>query len=115
MKLIDYLNSIPIADRESFATRCDTSFDYLRQVGYGNRPCREALAITLERESKGELVCEELCPDVDWAFIRAGGAMPTERNRRASDEVPVSGRAGRQAANPKNIADTLPGSPMKPP
>lgn len=81
MKLIDYLNAIPVEARESFATRCGTSFDYLRQVGYGNRACTEKLAINLERESGRMLVCEELCPDADWAFIRA--APPPTRRRAA--------------------------------
>lgn len=71
MKLIDYLNAIPVEARESFAARCGTSFDYLRQVGYGNRACSEKLAINLERESGRMLTCEELCPTTDWAFIRA--------------------------------------------
>lgn len=70
MKLIDYLNAIPLAARDSFAQRCGTSFDYLRQIGYGNRPCTEKLAINLERESSQVLVCEVLCPSADWAYIR---------------------------------------------
>ena len=81
MKLIDYLNAIPVEARESFATRCGTSFNYLRQVGYGNRPCPEKLAINLERESNRILVCEELCPEADWAFIRAN--PPPARRRSA--------------------------------
>jgi DNA-binding transcriptional regulator YdaS (Cro superfamily) len=81
MKLIDYLNAIPVEAREPFAARCGTSFDYLRQVGYGNRTCTEKLAINLERESGRMLVCEELCPEADWAFIRA--APPPGRRRAA--------------------------------
>ena len=81
MKLIDYLNAIPVEARESFAARCGTSFDYLRQVGYGNRACTEKLAINLERESNRMLVCEELCPAADWAYIRA--APPPTRRRTA--------------------------------
>lgn len=69
--LIDYLNAMPVAEREQFAKRCGTSFDYLRQVGYGNRACTETLAINLERESNRTLQCETLCPKADWAFIRA--------------------------------------------
>lgn len=70
-KLLAYLNALPVEVRGSFASRCGTSFDYLRQVGYGNRACTEKLAINLERESNRELVCEELCPETDWAFIRS--------------------------------------------
>lgn len=78
MKLIDYLNAIPVEARESFAARCGTSFDYLRQVGYGNRTCTEKLAINLERESGRILLCEQLCPEADWAFIRST-ALPGKR------------------------------------
>ena len=35
--------------------------------------------------------------------------------RRATDSTPSAGHAGRQPASSKNIADTLPGSPMKQP
>ena len=74
MRLIDYLNAIPLEARDSFAERCGTSFDYLRQIGYGNRPCTEKMAINLERESNQALVCEVLCPATDWAYIRAAAA-----------------------------------------
>ena len=69
--LLDYLNAIPLDARDSFAARCGTSFDYLRQVGYGNRACTETLAINLERESRRALLCEWLCPKADWAYVRS--------------------------------------------
>jgi DNA-binding transcriptional regulator YdaS (Cro superfamily) len=86
MKLIDYLNAIPVEARESFAARCGTSFDYLRQVGYGNRACTEKLAINLERESSRMLTCEELCPGTDWAVIRS--APPPARMKRRVAQAP---------------------------
>jgi len=70
MKLIDYINSITETERERLATKCGTSLGYLRQVAYGNRRCRESLAINIERESNRMVVCEELRPDVDWFFLR---------------------------------------------
>lgn len=75
-KLLAYLNAIPVEAREPFAAKCGTSFDYLRQIGYGNRACTEGLAIELERETGRALTCEELCPKADWAFIRASAASP---------------------------------------
>lgn len=84
MKLIDYLNAMPLTARKSFAKRCGTSFDYLRQVAYGNRACKEALAINLERESGQMLTCEALCPDADWAYIRS----TTAPRRRAQVTPP---------------------------
>jgi len=79
MKLIDYLNAIPVEARDPFAKRCGTSFDYLRQIGYGNRPCPEKIAINLERESNRILLCEELCPEADWAFIRSTSSASRRR------------------------------------
>jgi len=89
MKLIDYLNAIPVEARESFATRCGTSFDYLRQVGYGNRTCSEALAMKLERESNRLLTCEALCPEADWAVVRSTQSVRPPR-RRKSDPAPAN-------------------------
>ena len=86
-KLIDYLNAIPAEDRDAFAAQCETSFDYLRQVGYGNRACKEALAIRIERATDRVIRCEDLCPDADWAFIRASAAESESRKRRKEDQV----------------------------
>jgi hypothetical protein len=49
MKLCDYLKDLSIEERADFAKRCDTSPDYLWQIGDG---------------------CEELLPEADWAYIR---------------------------------------------
>lgn len=76
-KLSDFLNAIPEDKRDAFASRCGTSFAYLRQIGYGNRPCTEGMAIKLERETDREFTCEELCPEADWAFIRAAKPADT--------------------------------------
>jgi DNA-binding transcriptional regulator YdaS (Cro superfamily) len=88
-KLLDYLNSMPVAAQEDFATRCATTVGYLRQIAYDHRPCQPALAINIERESERAIVCEELCPSgVDWAYIRAerrhGGVRRQQPDRRSS-------------------------------
>lgn len=92
MELIEYLNAIPLEARDSFAERCGTSFDYLRQVGYGNRKCTEGLAMHLERESGKVLICEDLCPAADWSVVR-GTALPSEPS-------PTSTRATRRQPGP---------------
>lgn len=71
MKLSQYLKSLSPDQRAEFAARCGTSLEYLRQVAYGNRTCRESLAINIERESNAAVTCEESRPDgVDWAYLR---------------------------------------------
>lgn len=65
MTLIQYLNSLPVAKRDDFAQRCTTSFEYLRQIGYGNRQCSPRIAVNLERESQGVVTRKSLFPN-DW-------------------------------------------------
>lgn len=75
MKLHDYLRSLPAAERKDFATRCDTSVEYLLQIGSGKRTPKAQLAVLIERESGGRVACEDLIPDLDWAYLR--GNRPT--------------------------------------
>jgi DNA-binding transcriptional regulator YdaS (Cro superfamily) len=77
-KLLDYLNGLPVSTQVAFAKRCDTTIGYLRQIAYGHRLCSASLAINIERESNRALICEELCPSTDWAYIRA------ERRRKGA-------------------------------
>lgn len=83
MKLIDYINSLAQTEREDFAEKCNTTIDYLRQVAYGNRKCREALAILIDRESGGAVKFDELRPDVDWGYVR-GKADSHKGTRKAA-------------------------------
>ena len=70
MELIKFLSDLPASERSTFARRCDTSFRHLQNVGYGYKKAGESLAINIERESKGLVRCEDLRPDVDWAYLR---------------------------------------------
>lgn len=79
-----YLNAIPLDLQQEFATRCDTTIGYLRKVISTKQRIGEKLAIALERESNGQIPCEETCPDADWAYIR-GSSAP--RDEFASSEM----------------------------
>lgn len=70
MKLKAYLFALPVPERTAFAQRCGTTCGHLRNVAYGYRTCAEGVAIAIERESAGAVTCEELRPDVDWAYLR---------------------------------------------
>ena len=71
MVLLDYLKTLPVpGGRGEFAERCGTSLGHLNNVAYGYKPCGEALAVCIERESSGAVRVETLCPDVDWRVIR---------------------------------------------
>lgn len=65
-----YLKSLTKKQQEALAKRCDTSAAYLWQIAGGHRKAGESLAINIERETGGEIRCEDLRPDVDWEFIR---------------------------------------------
>lgn len=69
-KLLTYLNSLPKADRHGYVTRCTTSEGYLRKAISKGQRLGESLCINLERESARAVRCEELRPDVDWAYLR---------------------------------------------
>jgi DNA-binding transcriptional regulator YdaS (Cro superfamily) len=65
-----YLKTLPVDQQVAFAKRCDTSLNYLRKAMSAGQKLSEGLAIQIERESAGQVRCEEIRPDVDWAYIR---------------------------------------------
>ena len=98
MDLKSFLHSMPVADRETFAVRCGTSYGHLRNVAYG-KPCAEKLAINIDRESGGVVTCESLCPDVDFGYLRGRTSQAAEEPRQPPSKtrpLPTSG----QGANP---------------
>lgn len=76
MTLREYLFGMALAERKAFAERCGTSVRHLQNIVYG-KTCGETLAINIERESGGAVRCEDLRPDVDWAYLR--GTAPAEK------------------------------------
>lgn len=72
--LKDYLKTLTDAQAAAFAEHCGTSVGHLKNIAGRHKTCAEKLAINIERESDGAVLCEDLRPDVDWAFMRSGGA-----------------------------------------
>ena len=81
MDLKKFLLSLPAADRDDFAARCETTYAHLRNIAYGFRQAGEKLCIAIERESQGAVRCEDLRPDVDWAFLRG---TPKPKSKKAA-------------------------------
>lgn len=75
-----YFLALSIDDRTVFAGRCKTTRKHMTNVAYGYKTCAESLAINIERESRGAVRCEDLRPDVDWAYLRGTAAanQPTQ-------------------------------------
>jgi DNA-binding transcriptional regulator YdaS (Cro superfamily) len=69
-KLRLYLNGLTPDKQHAFAKRCGTSVGYLRKAISISQQLSEKIVIAIERESEGEIRCEDLRPDVDWQFLR---------------------------------------------
>lgn len=69
--LLSYLNGLPTLEQQEYARRCGTSIGYLRKAISKGQRLGEGLVINLERESGGTVRCEEVRPDVDWAYLRS--------------------------------------------
>jgi DNA-binding transcriptional regulator YdaS (Cro superfamily) len=70
MTLKDYFLSLEKTEREIFAEKCGTTVGQITQIYTGNRTCNPSLAINFDRESNGAISCDELCPDVDFDYLR---------------------------------------------
>lgn len=69
-----YLKTLSPAEQQAFAIRCDTTIGYLRKVLSTGQDIGESIAIAIEKESERAVTCEELRPDVDWAYLRGTSA-----------------------------------------
>ena len=83
MKLKPFLETLSLVERTKFAKRVKSTAGHLRNVSYGYRPCAEALAIEIEKASGRMVSCEELRPDVDWAYLRSS-QKPAARPQTAA-------------------------------
>lgn len=68
--LLRYLNSLPPLSQRRFAGRCKTSVGYIRKAVCVGSRFGFRLCIAFERESARAVTCEQLRPDVDWAYLR---------------------------------------------
>jgi len=71
MKLSEYIKRY---GRSRLAKALNTSGSYISQLAHGNRRVTEGKAILIEKATGGEIRCEDLRPDVDWAVIRGTAA-----------------------------------------
>lgn len=72
--LLEHLNSLPVAEQAAFAQRCGTTVGYLRKAASVGQRLKAEVCINIERESGRAVTCEELRPDIDWAYLR--GSVP---------------------------------------
>lgn len=70
-KLLNYLNNLSEDGRVDFSSRCGTSIGYLRKACSVKQHLGANICIAIERATNGVVRCEDLRPDVDWAYLRA--------------------------------------------
>jgi DNA-binding transcriptional regulator YdaS (Cro superfamily) len=78
-KLIQFLNGVPPSEQAAFANRCGTTVGYLRKAVSKRQKLGDGLCINIERESGGKVLCEELRPDIDWAYLRGSQRQDTSK------------------------------------
>lgn len=78
-KLSVHLAGLAPAEREAFALACGTTLGYLRKALSTNQRLGESLCINIERESRGRVPCEDMRPDVDWAYLRGTASSDVQR------------------------------------
>lgn len=72
MNLADYLSKHQIS-QASFAGKLGVSQGLVYQWLAGKRPVAAEQCPKIEAITNGEVRCEELNSNVDWAFVRASG------------------------------------------
>lgn len=72
MDLKSFLLQLPRLERDAFARRCGTSYGHLRNVAYGAKTCAETLALSIERESAGQVPLAELRADLKRQLDASG-------------------------------------------
>ncbi len=71
MTLSDYLDAVPSCGAAAaLAERIGVSAVVISQWRNGVRRVPTAHCISIEKATGGEVRCEDLRPDVDWAFLR---------------------------------------------
>ncbi|MDZ7892358.1 MAG: YdaS family helix-turn-helix protein [Rhodoferax sp.] len=63
MDLKKFITPLSKAERELFASQCETTKGHLQNVMYGIKPCATNLAVLIERESGGKVRRWELRSD----------------------------------------------------
>lgn len=66
--LLEYLNSLPVAEQASFAQRCGTTVGYLRKAVSVGQLLKAVVCVAIERETRGQVTRKDLRPD-DWQDI----------------------------------------------
>lgn len=70
MELKTYLSNLQRGGISKLANALGISSSYLSQLSSGLAPISLERCIEIEKATGGAVRCEELRPDVDWAYLR---------------------------------------------
>lgn len=79
-----YLKTLTPDQQEAFAVRCGTTIGYLRKAMSKRQELGTEIVIAIERESGGQVRCEDMRPNVDWAYIRGTAPQDTSTTQSAA-------------------------------
>ena len=72
-KLRLFLRTMKPDEQQTFALNCGTTINYLRKKISDRRSnLGVKICIEIENQSRGEVRCEDLRPDVNWSIVRRG-------------------------------------------
>lgn len=100
-QILDYLRALPPSERDGFAQRCGTTVGYLRKAASVGQRLKAEVCINIERESARAVTCEELRPDIDWAYLRGSvpmGCVKTQPPALASKALAATGTVAQGVA-----------------
>lgn len=68
--LKQFLKQLTPDEQVEFARKCGTSLGYIRKAMSINQRFSAELCIKFEQYSLGDVRCEDLRPDINWAVLR---------------------------------------------
>lgn len=69
-KLRSFYYGLSTKARADFALKCDTSDGQIKQIISKHRTCSPVLAVEFDKASDGFIRCDELCPQIDFEYVR---------------------------------------------
>lgn len=73
-----------VGNAAQLAKAIGVSPQYLSQLRSAERPVPAERCPTIERVTGGQVRCEDLRPDVDWAYLRATNCPAPETHQEAA-------------------------------
>ena len=90
MELRKYINSLSADDRALFEAETGTTINYLRSAMSAGKNIGAEIAIAIDRFSGGKVMCEEIRPDVDFAYLRGTATVNPNSSPISQNEQQVA-------------------------